>query len=101
MNHLRLLPPPQNLELTPDLACLSAFQGELDYIFRTLRRLGVAFAEIEDLAHEVFLVLHRKWAEYDPSRPLRPYIFGITFRVAAAHQRKRGRERHYLALSVE
>jgi RNA polymerase sigma-70 factor (ECF subfamily) len=44
------------------------------------------------LAQEVFLVLHRRWAEYDASRPLRPYLFGIALRIALAHQRKRCRE---------
>src|SRR5215471_21198270 len=78
--------------MTSDEACLDAFQKELDYVFRTLRRLGTSPAEVEDLAQEVFLALRRCWAEYDPLRPLRPYLFGIAFRIAAAHQRKRSRE---------
>jgi RNA polymerase sigma-70 factor (ECF subfamily) len=73
-------------------ACLEAFQRELDYVHRTLRRLGTTPSEVDDLAQEVFLALHRAWAEYDPGRPLRPYLFGIAFRIAAAHQRKRSRE---------
>ncbi len=91
MSHLRLVrsPAPQ---LTPDDACLVAFQGELDYVFRTLRRLGTWASEVEDLAQEVFLALRRSWTEYDPSRPLRPYLFGISFRLASAYQRKRSRE---------
>jgi RNA polymerase sigma-70 factor (ECF subfamily) len=78
--------------MTSDAACLSAFQQELDYVFRTLRRLGVGPSEIEDLAQEVFLALRHSWAEYDAGRPLRPYLFGIAFRIASAHQRKRKRE---------
>jgi RNA polymerase sigma-70 factor (ECF subfamily) len=72
--------------------CLSAFRIELDYVQRTLRRFGTDRSEVDDLAQEVFLVLHRRWAEYDPSRPLRPYLFGIALRIALAHQRKRCRE---------
>jgi RNA polymerase sigma-70 factor (ECF subfamily) len=78
--------------MTADEACLDAYQRELDYVFRTLRRLGVALAEVEDLAQEVFLALRGAWGEYDQSRPLRPYLFGISFRIASAHQRKRRRE---------
>jgi RNA polymerase sigma-70 factor (ECF subfamily) len=78
--------------MTSDEACLDAFQRELDYVYRTLRRLGTSPSEVEDLAQEVFLALRRCWAEYDPNRPLRPYLFGISFRIAAAHQRKRRRE---------
>jgi RNA polymerase sigma-70 factor (ECF subfamily) len=40
----------------------------------------------------VFLVLNRKWQDYDQSRPLRPYLFGIAFRIAARHRRRRSRE---------
>ena len=71
---------------------LQAFEAEFDYLMRTLRRLGVGAADLEDLAHEVFLVLYRTWEKYDPQRPLRAYLFGIAFRVAANHGRKRRRE---------
>ncbi len=101
MSHLRLLPGLPSVAVTSDEACLEAFQQELDYILRALRRMGVPSAEVEDLAHEVFLVLRKKWAEYDSTRPLRPYLFGIAFRIAAAHQRKRVREVHHFAIPVE
>ncbi len=72
--------------------CVEAFEREFDYLIRTLRRLGVPRDDVEDLAHEVFLVLYRTWEKYDPERPLRAYLFGIAFRVAANHGRKRRRE---------
>ena len=62
-------------------ACLAAFDRELDYLFGTLRRLGAAPREVEDLAQEVFVVLHRNWPTVDTTRPLRPYLFGVAFRV--------------------
>ncbi|HVV50669.1 MAG TPA: RNA polymerase sigma factor [Polyangia bacterium] len=99
MSHLRLVPSPAP-EMTPDDACLSAFQREVDYIFRTLRRLGTAPGEIEDLAQEVFLALRSSWSTYDQSRPLRPYLFGIAYRIALAHRRKRSREVAYGILEV-
>jgi len=70
----------------------TAFRIELEYVQRTLRRLGTDRSEVDDLAQEVFLVLHRRWSEYDHTRPLRPYLFGIAVRIALANQRKRGRE---------
>jgi RNA polymerase sigma-70 factor (ECF subfamily) len=78
--------------MTSDEACLDTFQRELNYVFRTLRRLGTSPSEVEDLAQEVFLALRRSWTEYDQERPIRPYLFGIAFRIASAHQRKRNRE---------
>jgi len=69
-----------------------AYRREFDYVWRTLRRLGVHNNDVEDLVHEVFLVLHRRWKDYDPTRPLRPYLFGISYRIAAAHHRRRAHE---------
>lgn len=77
---------------TMDEACLEAYQRELDYLMRTLRRLGGAPDDVEDLAQEVFLVLRRTWRQYDPTRALKPYLFGIAFRVAASYRRKRWHE---------
>jgi RNA polymerase sigma-70 factor (ECF subfamily) len=84
--------------VTEERSCFDAFQSEFDYLCRTLRRLGVGSDDIEDEAHEVFLVLKRKWSDYDPSRPLRPYLFGIAFRVVAAWRRRHRRE---VALTFE
>jgi RNA polymerase sigma-70 factor (ECF subfamily) len=100
VNHLRLLATPDR-QMTPDEACLDAFQRELDYVYRTLRRLGTAPSEVEDLAQDVFLALRRSWPHYDPARPLRPYLFGIAFRIAAAHQRKSRRELAFGIIDVD
>ena len=75
-----------------DNACLEVYQRELDYLMRTLQRLGVASEDLEDLAHEVFLVLRSTWQNYDPARAIRPYLFGIAFRVASSHRRRFWRE---------
>ena len=72
--------------------CIGAYQREFDYLCRTLRRLGIAPSDLEDVAHEVFLVLHRRWPDYDASLPLRPWLFGIAFRVASAHRKRVQRE---------
>jgi len=37
-------------------------------------------------------VLYRRWQDYDPSLPLRPWLFGIAFRVASAHRKRAARE---------
>ena len=75
-----------------DEACLQAYQRELTYILRTLERLGINQNDLEDLAQEVFLVLRRTWKIYDQTRALKPYLFGIAFRVASSHKRRRWRE---------
>jgi RNA polymerase sigma-70 factor, ECF subfamily len=59
-----------------------------DYVWHTLRRLGVGSSEREDLAHDVFVVVHRRLVDYDPARPMRPWLFGIAYRIASEHRRR-------------
>ena len=56
-------------------------------MFHTLRRLGIRDRDLEDVTHDVFVVVHRKLDDYDASRPLRPWLFGIAHRVAADYRR--------------
>src|SRR5262245_45054218 len=65
----------------------AVFEAELDYVFATLRRLGVPPRDLEDVAHEVFLRVHQRWNEYDPSRPLRPWLFAFALRLASDYRR--------------
>lgn len=68
------------------------YDHESEYVFRTLARLGVTPRDLSDAVHDVFVVVHRRIAEYDTTRPVRAWLFGIARRVAAAHRRKAGRE---------
>jgi RNA polymerase sigma-70 factor, ECF subfamily len=100
VNHLRLVPRPAP-QIASDDACLGAFQQELNYVHRSFRRLGAMSFEVEDLTQDLFLAFRRSWSEYDPNRPLRPYLFGFAFRIAAAHKRKRRREVAYGIVKVD
>ncbi len=64
------------------------YEREFEYVLRTLRRLGIRQADVEDLVHEVFIVVHRRLGDYDPGRPIRPWLFGIAYRVASDHRRR-------------
>lgn len=79
-------------ELGGDADCLGAFDRELDYLFALLQRFGARSPEIEDLLQEVFVVLHRHWPTLDRTRPLRPWLFTVAFRVVRAARRRTGRE---------
>lgn len=92
MSSAHLAPSLASAVVSEQGSCIAVFQSEFDYLCRTLRRLGVRPEDLEDDVHEVFLVLDRKWPEYDATRPLRPYLFGIAFRVVAARKRRRQRE---------
>jgi RNA polymerase sigma-70 factor (ECF subfamily) len=72
--------------------CFRCYRRELDYLIGSLRRLGAPPSDIEDLLHEIFLVMLRRWQHYDRERPLRPWLFGIAFRVASEHRKRGARE---------
>jgi RNA polymerase sigma-70 factor (ECF subfamily) len=63
------------------------FEEHFGYVWRALGRLGVGERDLEDLTHDVFLQVYRRFSEFDPRRPLRPWLFGFAFRLALAHRR--------------
>jgi RNA polymerase sigma-70 factor (ECF subfamily) len=69
----------------PDLSVI--FDQHFDYVWNTLYRLGIRASDLEDLAHEVFLKVHARLKDYDAERPIRPWLFGFAYRVAADHRR--------------
>ena len=78
------LPPPVNH--AGDLSPETIYRAELAYVWHSLRRLGVRPADLEDLTQEVFLRAFRSFADYDSTRPLRPWLFAIAYRLAAEHR---------------
>jgi RNA polymerase sigma-70 factor (ECF subfamily) len=60
---------------------------------RTLRYLGVPEADLRDAAQEVFLVINRRYAEFEGRSSLATWIRQICVRVAFAQRRRRIRRR--------
>ena len=91
----------------PDLPCVdgdgrvpdfdNVYRAHFPYVWRSLQRLGVPPGDIEDLTHEVFVVVHRKLCDFDSRRPLKPWLFGIAFRLAS-EDRRRARRRFELSM---
>jgi RNA polymerase sigma-70 factor, ECF subfamily len=81
-------------ERSSDARFEQIFASEFDYVFHTLRRLGVRSAELPDVTHDVFVAVYRKLGDYDPDRPIRPWLFGFSFRIAKDHRAlaRHGRE---------
>jgi RNA polymerase sigma-70 factor (ECF subfamily) len=62
------------------------------FVWRTLRRLGVPDFEVDDALQDVFLVVHRRLADFEPNAPVRHWLYRITFRIARDHRRSRRRK---------
>ena len=69
------------------LSFRAIYEAEFDYVWESLRRLGVRRSDLEDVAHDVFVTVYRKLGDYDSFRPIRPWLFGIAFRVASDYRR--------------
>jgi RNA polymerase sigma-70 factor, ECF subfamily len=73
------------------------FDSHLGFVWRNLRRLGVAESMIEDAAQDVFLVVHRRWDTWKPERSaVETWLFGIVLRVAQNHRRSQRRRLAWL-----
>lgn len=83
----------EDVNESPDKGSFDAiYASELEYVWRLLGRLGVPSGDIADAVHDVFVVVYRRLSELDPERPVRPWLFGIARRVAAAARRKQRTE---------
>jgi RNA polymerase sigma-70 factor (ECF subfamily) len=80
------------------LDATAIFESEFGYVWSTLRRLGVHERDLEDMTHEVFVRVHEQLPLYDPSRPLRAWLFGIALGIATNYRRL---ARHRLDLMAE
>lgn len=64
------------------------FDREVAYVWASLQRLGVPESDREDLANEVFFRVYQRLDDYDPSRPVRPWLFAFAARVTSEHRRR-------------
>jgi RNA polymerase sigma-70 factor (ECF subfamily) len=66
----------------------AVFDEHARYVIRTLRHLGIKEADVEDVAQEVFVTVHRKLAEFEGRSKLRTWLYAICLRVASDHRRR-------------
>ncbi len=71
----------------------SIYESEFRFVWRNLARLGVPESDIADAAQEVFLVVHRRLAEFDQRCKVSTWIYRICFNVAS-DRRRRAHVRH-------
>lgn len=83
--------------LTPNAAAGSApplptfqevYSAHAAFVWRSLRRLGVREADLDDLCQETFVVIHRRLADFDGRSSVATWVFGICRRVAADHRKR-------------
>ncbi len=63
-----------------------------DFVWRSLRRLGMSEEDADDAAQQVFCVLARRIDEVAPDKE-KTFLFGVALRVAQSARRARARRR--------
>jgi len=63
------------------------YHEQFSYVWHTLRHLGVPERELPDVTHDVFIVVYNRFHLFDANRPLRPWLFGVAFRVTSDYLR--------------
>ena len=86
------------LGLRPVTEGRSCLVGELDFelvyrdhfpfVWRSLRRLGVREAQLDDATQEVFLVVHHRLGDFDGRVPIRSWLFGIARLTSLSYRRR-------------
>jgi RNA polymerase sigma-70 factor (ECF subfamily) len=82
--------PARELDVTERLGRL--VEVHLDFVWRSLRRLGVPEAQVDDATQQVWLVTARKLREIPPENE-RAFLFGTAIRIASDVRRAAARRR--------
>lgn len=92
----------QALQMAPSTHVLDErfrviFEEQFAYVWSSLRRLGADHRDLDDLTHDVFVEIYRSIGNYDPDRPIRPWLFAFAYRIASTRRRSARQRREVLA----
>ncbi len=87
---------PRAMAAEPDV--VQIYEQHFDFAWRSLRRLGVAPVDLEDATQDVFVVVHRRLADFEHRSAMKSWIFGIALRVAKVYRRRASRQRQRVAV---
>jgi RNA polymerase sigma-70 factor (ECF subfamily) len=65
------------------------YDEHFDFVWRSLRRLGVQTSSLDDATQEVFLVAIRRQDAFEGRSALKTWLFGITWNIARNLSRSR------------
>lgn len=80
---------------SPGFVCAERARTEFEAIYRehfrfawrSVRRLGIEGASVDDVVQEVFLVVHRRMGDFEGRSSTKTWLYGIIRRVIADHRR--------------
>ena len=88
-----LVPAVTTAEQRPRQTTRQLFEAHAAFVVRLVQRLGVSPSDAEDVAQEVFVIVHRRIGDLQTEAAARSWLFSISRRVVANHLRKSRRRR--------
>ncbi|MBL8684032.1 MAG: RNA polymerase sigma factor [Myxococcales bacterium] len=85
---------PASAPTTPPTVA-AVYQAHGEFVWATLQRMGVRDADLQDQLQEVFVVVHRRLADFEGRSTLTTWLFGICLRVVAGYRRKLARRKEH------
>jgi RNA polymerase sigma-70 factor (ECF subfamily) len=76
----------------PNVDFDAVYEHHFDFVWRSLRLLGVPAESVEDAAQDTFSVVSRQLARFEGRSSLKTWLFAILQRVAANHRRSARRK---------
>ena len=64
------------------------YEEYFDFVWKSLRRLGVPPASVDDAAQDVFVVVHRKLETFEGRSSLKTWLFGIAHLIALGYRKR-------------
>jgi RNA polymerase sigma-70 factor (ECF subfamily) len=77
------------------------YEKHFAFTWRTLRYLGVSDASLEDAAQDLWIVVHRRYADFEGRSDLNTWLFGIAINVERNRRRTEGRRGQLIELPPE
>jgi RNA polymerase sigma-70 factor, ECF subfamily len=94
------LPATSEAELGADVELARQFtalyERYVDFVWRSVRLLGVVPEMVDDAVQDVFLVAHRRFADFEARSTPKTWLFAIALRVVHDHRRSRRRRMRLL-----
>jgi len=78
---------PPTVMSTPPPEFRAIYDAHFDFVWRSLRRLGVREPDVLDLTQKVFLTAHVKLSGFEGRSQISTWLFGIAQRVASDYRR--------------
>ena len=79
--------PPHELEVR------TIYREHARFVWLSLQRLGIHPSDLDDIAQDVFMIVHKRLDSYRRDAKLSAWLYGICLRCVARHRRRAFRRR--------